>query len=132
MLHQFNTSPFRRWNGRHVGTIPTGTIVYIQDNVRPFRFPERVSCREPWQVIAWIPRELPTFRRGEWQAKRCAGGHLAMVRSLRTGRVRKVADWILRACIEAGLEIEAIPYEKATRRHYAKQQLIPEPLALAS
>jgi hypothetical protein len=33
-----------------------------------------------------------------------AGGHLAIVRSLRDGRRQLVADWILLACVDAGLE----------------------------
>jgi hypothetical protein len=108
MIHQYGAQRFYVDAGtrQHIGTIPTGTIVYIQDNVGPFRFPSRVVCREPWIVEAWIPRATVRYD-GTLQTfttVRCAGGHLAQVRSLRTGRRTEVADWILLACIDAGLE----------------------------
>jgi hypothetical protein len=92
---------------RRIGTIPVGTIVYIQDGVRPPRgLTQPVVCREPWIVEAWLPRDY-----SKWNATtrtfttvRMAGGHLAIVRSLRNGRVQPVADWILLTCIDAGLE----------------------------
>lgn len=93
---------------RQIGTIPVGIILYIQDGVSPFKGLTRdVSCREPWIVEAWLPREyskwdgvLRTFK-----SVRIRGGHLAVVRSLRDRRRRKtVADWILLACLDAGLE----------------------------
>lgn len=106
MENQYNPQRFRYHNGRRVGTISVGEIIYIQDNVRPFRFPEYVQTRHPWQVEAWIPREIthrdPTT--GMHTMKRCAGGHLAVVRSLRDRRLtRIVSDWVLLACIDAGL-----------------------------
>ncbi len=93
-------------DGRRVGTINVGTILYIQDGVRPFRFPDRVIRREPWRVEAWIPRETiswdPATRR--YKTIRCPGGHLALVRSLRDSRrTSQVADWLLLACMDAGL-----------------------------
>jgi len=107
MERQYNAQRFRPLaNGRHAGTIPVGEIVYVQDGVRPFHFPQQVVCREPWQVEAWIPREAPSVDKttGHLAMKRCAGGHLAQVRSLRDGRrTRLVADWLLLACIDAGL-----------------------------
>lgn len=57
-------------------------------------------CRNPWQVVAWIPRDYCTARK----TVRMAGGHLAIVRSLRDGRENVVADWLLLSCIDAGLE----------------------------
>lgn len=93
---------------KHIGTIPVGTILYIQDGVRPLNgLTREVICREPWIVEAWIPRDYAkwdeptkTFRN-----VRIRGGHLAAVRSLRDRRrVKTVADWILLACLDAGLE----------------------------
>lgn len=109
MIHQYASQRFvRRPDGRHVGTIPVGTIVYIQDGVRPFGFDRhhQIVCRDPWIVEAWVPRE---YARWDNQTRtfvtgRMAGGHLAQVRSLRTNRRQRVADWILLACIDAGLE----------------------------
>lgn len=104
MEHQYNSQRFRYRNGRRVGTIPVGEIVYIQDDVTPFRFTERPQHREPWQVEGWIPRET-TYRdqNGQHSLKRCAGGHIAVVRSLRDRRKTKtVTDWLLLACIDRG------------------------------
>jgi hypothetical protein len=106
MEHQYYSQRFRYRNGRRVGTVPVGEIVYIQDNVSPFRFTEYIQTREPWQVEGWIPREM-IYRGsniGQHSLKRCAGGHLAVVRSLRDQRKTKVvADWLLLACIDRGL-----------------------------
>jgi len=93
---------------KRIGVIAVGTIVYIQDGVTPLRgLTRQVVCREPWIVEAWLPRDYakwdPTLRR--FKAMRIVGGHLALVRSLRDRkRVQMVADWILLACIDAGLE----------------------------
>ena len=93
---------------KRIGVISVGTIVYIQDGVTPLRgLTRQVVCREPWIVEAWLPRDYakwdPTLR--EFKAMRIAGGHLSLVRSLRDRRrVQMVADWILLACIDAGLE----------------------------
>jgi hypothetical protein len=107
MERQYYAQRFRTLpNGRNAGTIPVGEIVYVQDGVRPFAFPQQTICREPWKVEAWIPRETLSVDKatGKAQTKRCAGGHLAQVRSLRDSRqTRLVADWILLACIDAGL-----------------------------
>jgi len=80
----------------------------LEDGVTPLRgLTRQVVCREPWIVEAWLPRDYakwdPTLRR--FKAMRIVGGHLALVRSLRDRkRVQMVADWILLACIDAGLE----------------------------
>jgi hypothetical protein len=93
---------------RRVGTIPVGTILYIQDGVRPLHGLTRdVICREPWIVEAWLPRDYLRWDGAarKFKAVRIVGGHLAVVRSLRDrGRVQTVADWILVACLDAGLE----------------------------
>ena len=93
---------------RHIGTIAIGTILYVQDGVQPLNgFSRFLIRREPWIVEAWLTREyakwdeaLRTFRN-----TRIAGGHLALLRSLRDRkRVQTIADWVLLACIDAGLE----------------------------
>jgi len=93
---------------RRIGTIPVGTILYIQDGVRPFHgLTREIVCREPWIVEAWLPREYArkSPSTGRFEITCVAGGHLALVRSLRDRRrVKKVADWILLACLDAGLE----------------------------
>lgn len=107
MTHQYRAVRFRRHaNGRWVGTIPVGTIVYIQDNVSPLGGLRHVPvCREPWIVEAWLNRDYQKLTKGGWVTAQMVGGHLAQVRSLRTGRRQKIADWILRYCVDAGLEV---------------------------
>lgn len=97
---------------KRVGTIAIGTIVYIQDALRPLRGLSRpVVCREPWIVEAWLPGDYSKWDSGlkQFRTVRISGGHLAQVRSLRDRRrIRQVADWILLECIDAGLERQAI------------------------
>ncbi len=105
MLHRFNAQRFRSWHGKRVGTVPVGPIVYLQDGVRPLAGLARpIVTRNPWMVEAWINRDYPVLVAGKWTTVKIAGGHLAMVRSLRDGRYQLVADWILLACMDAGLE----------------------------
>lgn len=126
MIHQYNPQRFRHLyppkavkrgknvtyvadpRDKRVGTIAVGTILYIQDGVRPLRGLTRpLLCREPWIVEAWLPRDYTQWNTSTrtFSSTRIAGGHLAVVRSLRDRRrVQRVADWILLACIDAGLE----------------------------
>lgn len=107
MEYQYYPQRFRCLpDSRKIGTVHVGDILYIQGGIRPFSFPTNVVCREPWRVEAWIPREAVTWdaRTRRFGTTRCAGGHLAVVRSLRDSRrTRQVADWILLACMDAGL-----------------------------
>jgi hypothetical protein len=97
MMRQYYAKRFRAGSPKRIGTIPVGTIVYIQDGIRPLSgFCERPICRNPWIVESWHPQTQ--FGRA------MAGGHLATVRSLRDGHRRQIADWILSSCIDAGLE----------------------------
>jgi len=91
---------------KRIGTIPVGTILYIQDGIRPFGNLQRpIVRRDPWIVEAWIPRDYSKWDGKAWRTVRIAGGHLAQVRSLRDRRrVQLVADWILLRCMDAGLE----------------------------
>ena len=88
------------------GKIPVGTILYLQDGVRPFgvdRFWKPV-CRNPWQIIAWHNREYHSAVPGRPPTTFLRGGHLATVRSLRDGQVKRVSDWLLKFANELGLE----------------------------
>jgi hypothetical protein len=93
---------------KQIGTISVGTILYILDSLRPLHvLPRNVICREPWIVEAWLPRDYAKWDNStrRFTTVRIAGGHLAVVRSLRDrNRVKVVADWILLACMDAGLE----------------------------
>ena len=97
MIHQYYAQRNTMRNGKPVGTVAVGTILYLQD-CTPFRFPKFPICREPWIVEAWLPRFYDLTQRY------CRGGHLAVVRSLRTGRVKRVADWLLKMAQDAELE----------------------------
>jgi hypothetical protein len=97
MMRQYFAQRFCAGSLKRIGTILVGTIVYIQDGRRPLSgFRDSPVCRNPWIVESWHP--------GIHCGKAMAGGHLAAVRSLRDGRRQQVADWILLACMDAGLE----------------------------
>jgi hypothetical protein len=117
MLNQYGSQRHRVINGRPVGTIPVGTIVYIQD-ARPFRFPSFPVRREPWIVEAWRPR-LVTGYGGKLRADRyvARGGHIAIVRSLRSGRRIEVADWLILAAIDNGCERDGIDLSRYERKN---------------
>lgn len=92
MMHKYSLCGRRERHDEYA----VGAIVYIQDGCRPFGRSAwaPVVRRDPWQVVGWMnraPDDLYGFR---------TGGHLAIVRSLRTGRVQTVADWILRQSAE--------------------------------
>jgi hypothetical protein len=84
-----------------VGTIPVGTILYLQDRIDRYQGPVR---RNPWQVVAWLNREYYPGVPGERQVTHMTGGHLAVVRSLRDGRVKQIADCHLLSAADMGLE----------------------------
>lgn len=104
MIRQYNPQRYRQLaDGRRVGTIDVGTIAYIQDRLGRY---DRPVCRNPWIVLAWIPRELGAATRdssGRYVNRFCAGGHLAIIKSLRDGRVQRVADHYLLAADDLGL-----------------------------
>lgn len=122
MFHQYGAQRFTisrspRFADKHIGTIPVGAIVYIQDGVRPLSGLSRpVVCREPWIVEAWLPRDYSQWdsELKQFRTVRINGGHLAQVRSLRDRRrTKQVADWILLECIDAGLEKQGFPYRRS-------------------
>ena len=69
---------------RRVGTVPVGAILLIRGR--------------KVQVEAWLPRDYTAFERGRFVLKRIAGGHVAQVRDLATGRAGGVSDaWLVDA-----------------------------------
>ena len=105
MQHQFNAQRFRWWHGKRIGTIPVGAIIYVQDGVRSLAGLTRpIVRRTPWIVEAWLNRDYSLNSAGRWKTVKMAGGHSAVIRSLRDGRRQEVADWLLLACVDAGLE----------------------------
>lgn len=104
--------------GRHIGVIPVGTILYIQDGICPLGGSRvEIVRRAPWIVEAWLNREYYPLIPGRPRTVYIRGGHLAVVRCLRTGRRQTVADWILLWCVDADLE-----YHWKGRRHESKSQ----------
>lgn len=82
--------------------VAVGTIVYIQDHRDPHGIvPDRLRYRNPWIVEAWHPREYTAARKvcGRYVNTYMRGGHLATVRSLRDGRRKRCADWLLKASL---------------------------------
>jgi hypothetical protein len=79
MIHQYYAQRFLAGSPKRIGTIPVGTIIYIQDGMRPLSgFRKPPICRNPWIVESWLPRTVC--------GKAMAGGHLATVCSLLDGR----------------------------------------------
>jgi hypothetical protein len=107
MLHQYHAQ--RRqggFNPHGIGTIPIGSIVYLQDGVRPMgRLSQYASVvrKAPWIVMAWHNREYHPAMVNQPATTYMSGGHLATVRCLRTGRECRVADWFLRWHDDNGL-----------------------------
>lgn len=120
MLHQYaryGACRYRRnkIGGREVmtGTIPVGTIIYIQNGIRALHpgLTSEAECRDPWIVDAW---------RGDYGNR-----HLAVVRSLRTGEKRSVADWILLRCVDCFCDFQKPPRTpKRMRPAKAKQKTL--------
>ncbi len=86
MIRQYNPQRHRRelLGGimRPVGTIPVGAILDIRGT--------------KIRVEAWIPRDYSVYERGRFTTKRIAGGHMALVRNLRTGQQFELSDVWLR------------------------------------
>lgn len=101
MTHQYHAQ--RRLGGHNphgIGTIPIGTIVYLQDGLRPMgRKRGDWIYRNPWIVEAWLNRDYAKSTPAGFTTVQMAGGHLAQVRSLRDGRRAQVADWLIRASL---------------------------------
>jgi len=90
----------RRQGGNNplgVGVVATGTIVYLQDDLWwRDRYRGSPVCRNPWIVTAFLNGTVAAARRnrdtGLWEDVYVAGrSDMAVIRSLRDGRERKVA-----------------------------------------
>lgn len=101
MIRQYNPQRYRPMTLRagdlvkdvKVGTIDVGDIIYIQANLNHPTF------REPWMVMGWHNRVYCAHHKehGKYVDSFMLGGHLAQVKSLRTGLTRDVSDHILTA-----------------------------------
>lgn len=87
-----------------IGTIPIGTIVYLEDHISPMSGLRATPIlRNPWIVQAWHNRAYYSCTANRVKTTYLAGGHTAQLRSLRNSRVQSIADCILLACVNAGL-----------------------------
>ena len=87
MIRQYNSQRHRRveiaGRVRAIGTVPVGTIALIRGR--------------KVQVEAWLPREY-AVERGRFVTRKIAGGHIAQVRDLATGRIGHLSDaWLVDA-----------------------------------
>lgn len=102
---------------RRIGTVPVGTIILVRGR--------------KLQVEAWIPRDYTAVERGRFVSKRIAGGHLAQVRDLATGRVGRLSDaWLVDAAVirtdePDGRELRRRGALRAGRGLFAAAQGIP-------
>ena len=88
MIRQYNSQRHRTveigGRLRNIGTVPVGTILLLQGR--------------KVQVEAWIPRAYAAVERGRCVTKRIAGGHIAQVRDLASGRIGRLSDvWLVDA-----------------------------------
>lgn len=93
MIHYYHHCTKRR-----SAALRVGLICYPQDYFRPLGWDWRHDAirRNPWIIEGFCNRE--TFGRGY-----ARGGHLVLIRSLRDGRRKLVADWLLKIASELGL-----------------------------
>lgn len=87
---------------RSVGTIPVGAIVRVGISSNDMR-------TRPVMILAWLPREIPAARGGNWTFGRRFGatwhppesrymanlGRLALCRDLRTSKTELISDCFL-------------------------------------
>ena len=99
-----------------VGVIPVGATFYIQDEGWwRYRWRGAPCCRNPWIVEAFLNGVLAAARRdpagGQWMNIRVSGrSDIAVVRSLRDGRRRRIAVRSLILHEEHGLAREPCRY----------------------
>ena len=99
MLSAVNPCRFRIVNGRKRGIVPIGTIVYLQDGLRPLRG----FTRSPVLVNPWIVESFQPCASTFDGLVRQTYGSVAVVRSLRDGRTATVGEWALLAHDDAFL-----------------------------
>ena len=103
-------------NPKGVGVIAVGSIYYLQsDSYWRDRFRGAPVSRDPWIVLAFLNGVVAASRRsvatGKWEDVYVSGrSDLALVRSLRDGRIRKIAVRTLILHDDLGLCKEATEY----------------------
>jgi hypothetical protein len=119
--HRARTITLADGRSARVGTINIGDTFFIQDArcTHPI-------CRTPYRVVAWLNRVIGGARRRvvngavQHDDRVMAGGHLAVVQSLRDGSYRTVAEQYLIYAADQGLDF--VPrVENKRMRHTLKQ-----------
>ena len=106
MIRQYHAERHRRveigGRIRVVGTVPVGTVAIVHGR--------------KVQVEAWLPGEYATVERGRLVTRKIAGGHMALVRDLATGRTGHLSDaWL----VDAPQIVTETPSGRALKRRAA-------------
>lgn len=103
-------------NPLRVGVIPIGAIYYLQDDWWwRDRHRGKPICREPWMMTAFLNGIMGASRRnretGQWESTYQSGrSDMALVRSLRDGRLQRIAVRTLQLHEDEGLWREPAGY----------------------
>ncbi|WP_166144372.1 hypothetical protein [Methylosinus sp. RM1] len=118
-------------NPKGVGVIAVGSIYYLQnDSYWRDRFRGMPVCRDPWIVLAFLNGVVAASRRsvttGKWEDVFVSGrSDLALVRSLRDGRIRKIAVRTLILHDDLGMCKQATVYPTLPRLSHRNLPLRP-------
>jgi hypothetical protein len=108
-------------NPKGVGVIAVGSIYYLQnDSYWRDRFRGAPVSRNPWIVLAFLNGVVAASRRsvatGKWEDVFVSGrSDVALVRSLRDGRIRKIAVRTLILHDDLGMCKQATKYPSLPR-----------------
>lgn len=123
MIRQYHAQ--RRQGGdnpKGVGVIAVGSIYYLQDDsFWRDRFRGRAICRNPWIVRAFLNGTIGAARRnadsGKWETLYASRrSDMALVQSLRDGRLRTVPVRLLILHDDLGLWKQPTEYPSLPRR----------------
>lgn len=137
MMRQYHAQRRRGGdNPKGVGVISTGSIYYLQDDgYWRERVRGRPVCRNPWIVRAFLNGTMGAGRRnaesGMWESVYVSRrSDMALVQSLRDGRIRKLPVRLLILHDDLGLWKQPTEYPSLPRR--ARADVSRQQLAAAS
>ena len=132
MLRQYNGPSYKGgFNPLYVGTIPIGAVFYLQDP-HVLRRGEAAIRRNPWMVIAWLPRRIEAWGRdknGNWTIPTYVASNMdeALVQSLRDGRITRIRYHVLKLHEELGLYRDPYNYpDSPDLKLYCRMKDLPE------
>ena len=103
MINQYRAQcgrPAEHGKGGLIGQYPAGTILPVNNFVQAFSNRTFSIGRGPWIIEAWLNREYHKFIAGRCFTVYLAGGHLAEIRSLSTGKRARISDAHIRATMD--------------------------------